>query len=149
MTVEEWLASIAPGIPNTLVASAIGKTPSTVTRWKNGDIPVSAEDVIALARYFKAPVLESLVNTGFLNKEEASKKVTDITFREITNEAMLEELMRRSMSARYRLELLHQRSKAMMQESPDSEAANFASVVMENLSGIKTNAIGRKEGEPF
>lgn len=148
MNPDEWLDKIAPGASNTLLASAIGKHPSAVTRWRNGSNPITMEDVLALARHFNASVLTSFRDLGFLQAHETRGIVDSVSFQGVTNEMMLEEMMKRAMSARFRLGMLEQQVRGVSQATHSEDAQILADAVRGTIHTYKRDVIGRGPDEP-
>lgn len=94
MTWWQYVQSITEGAQQKDIASNLGVDQSTVSRWKTG-VPGKPENVAALARAYRRPVLEAFVAAGFLTERDAKAKVTVPDIGALSDDDLLAEIKRR------------------------------------------------------
>lgn len=90
----EWFEEVTSGDSVNLAARKSGIIQKTLAgQLKRGTIP--AESVIKLCRAYGKPVVQGLVDTGYLSATEANGGVTVINWGDVKDAELLKELLRR------------------------------------------------------
>lgn len=90
----QWLKEIISNDSNRSAAAKTGIEHTTLRKRAAGEGLTPAE-VIAVARAYGRPVVQSLVATGFLTDEEAFESNMISTLAQATDDQMADEIMRR------------------------------------------------------
>lgn len=78
------------------IAATAGVDQSTVSRWKSTGKPGRPDNVAALARGYRRPVLEAFVAAGFLTGAEAKERPTERpSLSSLTDDQLVDEIRRR------------------------------------------------------
>lgn len=78
------------------LAQRAGIAPATLSRWINGKVEPTPDQVIKYARGVSRSPVEALVMAGFLTPKEARATISDFTLADVDELALLGELQRRA-----------------------------------------------------
>lgn len=91
---EDWLQSVTGGASRRQIAAAIGRPQTTFNRQAD-EGRFDAGTIIAIARHYRANPIIALVETGYLDAEEASKMSMQEVAKLLTDQQLIHELARR------------------------------------------------------
>lgn len=78
------------------IAEKVGVSPSTIGRWRSGEIDPKPRQVVALANAYGVDALSALVNAGYLTDEDVDLTITMAADLDtISTYALIDELQRR------------------------------------------------------
>lgn len=78
------------------IAEKVGVSPSTIGRWRSGEIDPKPRQVVALANAYGVDPLSALVNAGYLSDEDVDLTITmTADLDTVSTYALLDELQRR------------------------------------------------------
>jgi len=91
---EGWLQSVTDGASRRQIAAAIGRPQTTFNRQAD-EGRFDAGTIIAIARHYGANPIVALVETGYLDSDEASSMSLKEVAKLLTDQQLIQELARR------------------------------------------------------
>lgn len=91
---EDWLQSVTEGASRRQIAAAIGRPQTTFNRQAD-EGRFDAGTIIAIARHYGANPIIALVETGYLDSDEASSMSMKEVAKLLTDQQLIQELARR------------------------------------------------------
>lgn len=126
---REWIARVAGtttwGLSVNAVAETAGLVQSTLSRRLAGE-GLSAEQVIAIARAYRADVIDALVELGFMTEEDLVRPAAAATLADASDEEIVAEVGRRILAGRasdaYDRPVIMSAVPANLDDIPDEES---------------------------